>query len=73
MVKSWDLAALGTSEPLKVTEDEVIMVEAFARGVRPAAERRKLEGLIARYQRRMEKLKEEKAPGRLRRKTCSAS
>ena len=39
LVKSWDLATSGTSEPLKVTEDKVAMAEAFARGVRAAAER----------------------------------
>ncbi|KAJ8424397.1 hypothetical protein Cgig2_006319 [Carnegiea gigantea] len=44
--KSWDLAASGTSEPLKVTEDEVTIAEAFAQGVRAATERRKLEGLL---------------------------
>jgi len=32
LVKSWDLATLGTSNPLKVIEDEVTMAEAFARG-----------------------------------------
>ena len=42
LVKSWDLAALGTSKPLKVTEDEVTVDEAFARGVRVVTERRKL-------------------------------
>jgi len=50
LVKSWDLATLGTSEPLKVTEDEVNMAEAFARGVRATAERQKPEGLVARCQ-----------------------
>jgi len=51
---------LGTSEPLKVTEDELTMAEAFAQKVRAAAERRKLEGLVAWYQWCWEKLKEEK-------------
>ncbi|KAJ8429797.1 hypothetical protein Cgig2_015629 [Carnegiea gigantea] len=60
LVKSWDLATSGTSDPLKVTEDEVIMAEPFARGVRAAMERRRLEGLVTRYQRRWETMKEEK-------------
>jgi len=36
-------------KPLKVTEDEVTMAEAFARGVKAAAELLKQEGLVARY------------------------
>ncbi|KAJ8420401.1 hypothetical protein Cgig2_028073 [Carnegiea gigantea] len=60
LVKSWDLAASGTLEPHKVNEEEVTIVEAFARGVKAAAERRMLKELVTRYQRRWEKLKEEK-------------
>jgi len=39
LVKSWDFAVLGTSEPHKVTEEEVTMAEAFACGVRFVADR----------------------------------
>jgi len=51
LVKSWGLATSGTSEPHKVTEEEATMAKAFARGVKAAAERRRLEGLVNRYQR----------------------
>ena len=54
------MVASGTSEPLKVTEDEVTMAEAFAWGVKAAAECQKLEGIMARYQQRWKKLNEEK-------------
>jgi len=38
LVKSWNLVTPGTSDPLKVTEEEVAMAEAFARGVRVVIE-----------------------------------
>jgi len=60
LVKSWDLAASGTLESPKVTEEEMTMAEAFARGVKAAAERHKLEGQVARLQWHLEKMKEEK-------------
>ena len=60
LVKSWDLAASSTLEPPKVTKEEMTMAEAFARGVKAAVERRKLEGQVARLQQRLEKKKEEK-------------
>ncbi|KAJ8433872.1 hypothetical protein Cgig2_021255 [Carnegiea gigantea] len=57
LVKSWDLATSGTSNSLKITEEEVTMAGAFAQGVRAAAECRRLEGLATQYQWRWEKLK----------------
>ena len=51
---------MGTSEPHKVTEEEVTMAEAFTRRVKVAAERRRLKGLVTRYQRGWGKLKEKK-------------
>jgi len=57
LVKSRDLATSGLLDSPKITEEEVTKVEEFARGVRAAAECRRLEGLVTRYQRRWEKLK----------------
>jgi len=54
--KSWDLATPGTSDPSKVTEEEVAMAEVFARGVKAVAECRRLKGLVLRYQWRYERL-----------------
>ena len=58
LVKSWDLATSSTSEPYKVTKEEVTMIEGFARGVKE--ERRRPKGLVACYQWHWEKLNEEK-------------
>ncbi|KAJ8442187.1 hypothetical protein Cgig2_005127 [Carnegiea gigantea] len=56
IVKSWDLAAPRTSDPPKVSEEEIAMAEVFARGVRAVAECRWLEGPVSRYQRHCERL-----------------
>jgi len=37
LVKSWDLATPGTSNPPKATKEEVAMAEVFAQGMRAAA------------------------------------
>ena len=39
-----------------MTEEEIAMAEVFTQGVRAVAECRRLEGLVARYQQRSEKL-----------------
>ncbi|KAJ8429036.1 LOW QUALITY PROTEIN: hypothetical protein Cgig2_016941 [Carnegiea gigantea] len=53
LANSLDLAALGTSEPPKVTENEVAMVNIMS-------ERRRLDEAAARYKRHWEKLREER-------------
>ena len=57
IIKSWDLVTRGASDPPKVTEEEIAMAEVFARGERAVAECRRLEGLVARYQQRCERLR----------------
>jgi len=47
IVKYWDLAASGALKPPKVSEEEMVMAEVFARGVKAVAECRWLEGLIS--------------------------
>jgi len=47
IVKFRDLATPRASDPPKVTEEEVAMVEVFARGVSAVAECRRLKGLIS--------------------------
>jgi len=59
IVKSWDLVALGTSDPLKVSEEEMAMAEDFPWGVKVVLECRRLEGLVSRYQRYCERLQTE--------------
>ncbi|KAJ8420069.1 hypothetical protein Cgig2_029003 [Carnegiea gigantea] len=56
---SQDLAALGTSDLPKVSEQEIAMAEVFARGVKTVTQCRRLEGLISCYQRRCERLQED--------------
>ncbi|KAJ8444805.1 hypothetical protein Cgig2_014994 [Carnegiea gigantea] len=60
LARSWDVAVSGTSEPLKVTEDEVAVVKALTRPMKAMSERCKLEEAAARYKRCWEKLREEK-------------
>ena len=56
IVKSWDLSAIGVSDPPPVSVEEIGMAEAFAQGVKVVAECRRLEGMVTRYQRRCERL-----------------
>ena len=56
IVKSWDLATPGASDPPKVTKEEIAMAEVFARGVKAVAECQRLEGLVSRYQRHCKRL-----------------
>jgi len=56
IVKSWDLATSGASDPPKVSEEEMFMAEGFARGVKAIAECQRMEGLVSQCQRRYEKL-----------------
>ncbi|KAJ8428638.1 hypothetical protein Cgig2_017137 [Carnegiea gigantea] len=57
LFQDFDLATSGTFDSPKITEEEVTMAEAFAQGVRAAAECRMVEGLTTRYQQCWEKLK----------------
>ncbi|KAJ8420250.1 hypothetical protein Cgig2_033521 [Carnegiea gigantea] len=57
LVKSWDLVTPRASDPPKVIEEEIAMVEVFARGVRAAAKCQRLEGLVTRYQQHWKKLR----------------
>ncbi|KAJ8449495.1 hypothetical protein Cgig2_002292 [Carnegiea gigantea] len=56
IVKSWNLATPGASDPPKVSEEEIAMAKVFARGVKAVTECWQLEGLLSCYQRCCERL-----------------
>lgn len=61
IAQSWNLKASNSRGPPSVSSEELLFSEVFARAMRGAAERRRLEGMVTRFQKRWEKVQQEKA------------
>ena len=72
IVKTWDLATFGASDPPKVSEEEMAMANVFAKAVKTVEECQRLEGLVPRYQTRCEMLQADIEARESEKRNCSA-